>query len=130
MAAVLSLVPVSLCALVFVAAPRRLVAGFSADPAVVAVGARALLVAAAAQPFMALAVVTAMGLRGAGDTRTVLGATAVCALGVRLAATWTLAMTLGLGLTGVWLGSAADWIVRAGVLAAAYGRGRWRRRRV
>jgi Na+-driven multidrug efflux pump len=68
-----------------------------------------------------------MGLRGAGDTKTVLGVTLVCSLGVRLAATWFFAVTLGMGLFGVWLGSTADWVVRSILLGIAYARGGWRK---
>jgi Na+-driven multidrug efflux pump len=71
--------------------------------------------------------VVGMGLRGAGDTRTVLAVTTVCSLVVRLAATWFFAITLGWGLVGVWMGSTSDWIVRSALLAVAYARGRWRR---
>jgi putative MATE family efflux protein len=129
-AAGLSTVSVTAVALIFLAAPRLLVGGFSSDPAIVALGADALLVAAVAQPFMAFAMVTGMSLRGAGDTRTVLLATVVCALVVRLAATYVFAIPLGLGLAGVWMGSTADWMVRSVMLAAAYRRGRWRALRV
>jgi multidrug resistance protein, MATE family len=114
----------------FAIAPRLLVSAFSRDGTIVALGAKALLVAAVAQPFMAFATVTGMSLRGAGDTRTVLGVTVVCAVGVRLAATWFFAITLGLGLAGVWMGSTADWICRSALLALAYRRGRWRAVRV
>jgi Na+-driven multidrug efflux pump len=113
--------------LVFLAVPAPLVSAFSADPAIIALGARALVVAGLAQPFMAFAVVIGMSLRGAGDTRTVLVATVVCALVIRLAATWFFAVGLGLGLVGVWMGSTADWVVRTVMLAAAYRRGSWRR---
>jgi multidrug resistance protein, MATE family len=116
--------------LVFALAPRVLVSAFSSDPAIVAIGARALLVTAAAQPFMAFATVAAMALRGAGDTRTVLGSTVVCVVVVRLVATYVFVVVLGLGLAGVWMGSTADWICRAGILGVAYARGRWRRVRV
>ena len=114
----------------FVVAPRLLVGVFSPDPAIIALGARALLVAAVAQPFMAFATVMGMGLRGAGATRTVLGVTVVSAVGVRLAATYFFAVTLGLGLVGVWMGSTADWVCRSGLLGAAYARGKWRGVRV
>jgi putative MATE family efflux protein len=116
--------------LCFSLAPRLLVSAFSSDPAIVALAARALYVTATAQPFMAFATVAAMSLRGAGDTRTVLGATVVCAVVVRLAATYLFAVTLGFGLVGVWMGSTSDWICRAAILGAAYARGRWRRVRV
>lgn len=32
---------------------------------------------------------------------------------VRLSATWLFAITFGLGLTGVWMGSTLDWFVRS-----------------
>jgi putative MATE family efflux protein len=120
----------SLLGLFFLIAPRPLVAGFSSDPDIVALGAKALLVAGVAQPFVAFATVTGMGLRGAGDTRTVFGVTLIGSLVVRLAATWFFAITLGLGLVGVWMGSTADWMIRSVLLAVAYGRGQWRSVRV
>jgi putative MATE family efflux protein len=116
--------------LVFAALPRVLVGTFSSDAAIVALGARAMLVVAVAQPFMAFATVTGMSLRGAGDTRTVFGATVVCAVAVRLAATYLFAVTLRLGLVGVWMGSTADWVCRSAMLGLAYARGDWRRVRV
>lgn len=112
--------------IVFAAAPRLLVSAFSSDPAIVDLGARSLYVAAAAQPFMAFATVTGMGLRGAGATRTVLLTTLVSSVVVRLAATWFFAVTLDWGLVGVWMGSTADWICRSAMLAITYAGGRWR----
>ena len=116
--------------LCFALAPRLLVGAFSSDAGIVALGARALLVTAVAQPFMALATVAGMSLRGAGDTRTVLGVTVWCAVLVRLAATWFFAITLGLGIVGVWMGSTSDWVCRSVMLGIAYARGRWRGVRV
>lgn len=113
--------------LLFAVAPRVLVRSFTNDPAIMAIAERSLLVTAAAQPFMAFSMVVGMGLRGAGDTRTVLAVTTVCAVVVRLCATWLFAIELGYGLVGIWLGSTADWIVRSALLAVAYARGRWRR---
>ncbi len=114
----------------FLAAPRALVGAFSSDPSIVALGARALLVTAAAQPFVAFSTVAGTSLRSAGDTRPVLAVTLVSTLGVRLAATWFFAITLDLGLIGVWLGSTADWVFRSALLGLAYARGGWRTVRV
>jgi putative MATE family efflux protein len=110
----------------FALAAPTLVRALSPDPAIVDLGARALRVAACAQPFMAFATVMAMALRGAGDTRTVLGATFVCSIGVRLVVTYVVAIRWDYGLVGVWIGSTSDWAVRAIVLGVAFARGRWR----
>ena len=129
-AALMSTALLTTLGVVFFIAPRPLVAAFSSDPELVRLGAEALIIAGVAQPFVAFATVTGMSLRGAGDTRTVLVSTTVSALFVRLAATWLFAITLDLGLVGVWMGSTADWLVRSLMLAAAYRRGAWRAVRV
>jgi putative MATE family efflux protein len=89
---------------------------FSSDARVVALGATAVPVLALAQPFMAAAIVLAQAVRGGGFTRAVLGVSAAGALVVRLSCTYTLALSLGLGLRGVWLGSTCDWVVRCALL--------------
>ena len=110
----------------FVGLPRQLIGLFSTDPAIVALGAKCLLVAAVAQPLMAVTDSLANGLRGAGDTRTPMIAALVGPVAVRVAGTWLFAFVLGWGLIGVWVGSTLDWGVRAVWLAVVFGRGRWR----
>ena len=73
-----------------------------------------------AQPFMAVGIVLAQSLRGAGRTREALGISVIGAVMVRLSATWVFAIPLGLGLTGVWMGSTLDWIVRSVLLAVLW----------
>lgn len=93
---------------------------FSRDPEVLAIGRTAMPVLTVAQPFMAAGIVLAQSLRGAGRTREALGVSVVGAVMVRLSATWVFAIPLGLGLTGVWMGSTLDWIVRSALLAALW----------
>lgn len=127
LAAAMAIASLTSVGVLFATLPRLLMVAFSSDPAIVELGVRSLYVAAVAQPFMGFATVVGMGLRGAGDTRTVLGVMFLCAFLVRLAATYFFAITLELGLVGVWMGSTADWVARSALLALAYGRGRWRR---
>jgi Na+-driven multidrug efflux pump len=89
---------------------------FSKDPEVLAIGRAAMPVLTVAQPFMAVGIVLAQALRGAGRTREALGVSVIGAVIVRLSATWLFAITMGLGLTGVWMGSTLDWIVRSSLL--------------
>ncbi len=98
---------------------------FSSDAEVIALGEAAVPVLLCAQPFMAVGSVLAQALRGAGFTRQVLGVSAVGAFLVRLSCTWMFAITLGWGLTGVWIGSTCDWVVRSGLLVVI-GRGKAR----
>ena len=91
---------------------------FTPEADVIAAGAAAVPVLAFAQPFMATSVVVAEALRGGGFTRTVLCVSALSAFVVRLSCTWLFAITWGLGLTGVWMGSTADWIVRTALLVS------------
>lgn len=67
---------------------------------------------ALAQPPMAVAVVGAMALRGAGATQWALGIT-VAGTVLRLVATWLFAFVLDAGLRGAWLASAIDWGLQA-----------------
>lgn len=89
---------------------------FSRDPEIVALGTRVMPVLLVAQPFMAMGVVLSQALRGAGRTKEALLVSTLGAVVVRLAATWLLAVTLGLGLVGVWIGSTLDWLVRSALL--------------
>lgn len=117
-------------ALVFLAVPSQLVRAFRDDAAVVHTGARALRVAAFAQVPMAVGVVLAQSMRGAGATREALAVSFLGALVVRIGATYVAVSVLGLGLVGVWVGSTTDWFVRAIVYVLRWRTGRWSRARV
>ncbi|MDB4993439.1 MAG: efflux family protein [Myxococcaceae bacterium] len=115
----------STAGLAFLAFRSLILSAFTTDPAIVAVGAAAVPILALAQPFMAIGTVLGQSLRGAGFTRDVLVVSAISALGVRIATTWLFAIVLGMGLTGVWLGSTCDWVART-ILLVIVGRVRAR----
>jgi Na+-driven multidrug efflux pump len=72
---------------------------------------------------MAMGVVLAQAIRGAGRTREVLAVSVLGGVVVRLAATAALALGLGMGLVGVWLGSTLDWVARSALLVVLGRRG-------
>lgn len=111
----------ALFGLVFALAPGPLVRLFVGDERIVAIAVPVLRFAALAQVPMAIGVVLAQSVRGAGATREAFAVSLLGALVVRIAATWLFSRVLGFGLLGVWMGSTTDWVVRALVYSA-----RWR----
>ncbi len=111
----------------FLAIPELLVRVFVPGlPEVAALSASCLRIAAIEQPFMALAMTLAGGLRGAGDARTPALTAVVGVWLVRLPLAWALAIPAGLGLRGIWITMIVDWAARTAVLAAVHRRGRWK----
>lgn len=93
-------------AVVMIAAPRPLLRPFTTDPAVLALGARLLLVAAVFQLFDGLQVVATGALRGVGDTRTPMLWNLVGHWGLGLPVAYVGAFHLGWGVVGLWIGLA------------------------
>jgi putative MATE family efflux protein len=123
-----AVVTLTTCGLVALAMRSLILPLFSNDVAVIAAGSGAMPVLALAQPFMAIGIVLAASLRGAGRTRHALGVSFTGVVFVRLAATWLFAFGAGLGLTGVWLGSTTDWMVRTVLLLSLFRRQAFARR--
>ncbi len=117
-------------ALIFFIFPRPLVGLLVENPTVAQAAVPCLRIGALAQPFMGFSIVLSAALRGAGATRSALAASLLGGLLVRLGATSAFAFGLRLGLFGVWLGSATDWLVRAMLVSWLFARGEWRRIRL
>jgi putative MATE family efflux protein len=120
----------SVAGIAFMAVPQLLLGVFTNDAGVVEAGVASLAIVGFAQPAQAAIFTLGGALRGAGDTRFPLIATVVNWFVVRLPLAYVLAFPLGLGLTGVWAGVAADYFVRAGLLAWRFNSGAWQRVRV
>jgi len=103
---------------------------FIDDPAVTDVGRRLLMVFAVAQPAIAVTFTLSGALRGAGDTRAVMLISSVSPWLVRVVLAYFLAVVLGWGVAGAWLGAVADMWVRAILIAIRFQRGRWKAIRV
>ncbi len=117
-------------ALLFAVAGPGLAALFGATPQVRVLAGTAIRIGALEQIPLATVMVLLGALRGAGDTRSSFWVTLAGVLLFRVPAVWLLAYPLGLGLAGVWLGTALDWTGRAVVAWILVRRGGWLRVRV
>jgi putative MATE family efflux protein len=112
--------------LLFLVIPDVFTRVFAPLPAVAGLAAACLRIAGVNQPFMALAMTLAGGLRGAGDTRSPVATAVVGVWLVRVPLAWALAFPAGLGLRGIWITMILDWASRVATLGVVYLRGRWK----
>jgi putative MATE family efflux protein len=110
--------------------PYLLLRAFTTDDAVIALGTVFLKIVALQQIPLALTMVLAGSLRGAGDTRFIMAATMVGMWGVRVPMALLVALVLHLSVFYVWTAMIADWTVRMGLLLWRYQSERWRAIRV
>lgn len=99
---------------------------FSDDPAVIQLGARLLLLAAIFQGFDAVTIVTIGALRGAGDTRWIMWVMFFAAYFIFLPTATFLAVWMGGGAHGAWVGATIYIITLSGLLFYRFRSGRWR----
>ena len=111
--------------LFFIAFPRFMLSLFTSDQAVIAQGIVPLRILAVAQPVMAIAFCISGGLRGAGDTGSVMWITGVGAWLVRVPVAVLSVLVLGLGLPGVQLSMSLDWFTRMCLLIWRFRRSAW-----
>lgn len=99
---------------------------FTHDPEILKSARICLQIVAISQPFLAAVMGFAGGLRGAGDTRSVLFITLFGMWGLRLTLSWVFAISLGWGLVGAWIAMTVDLIVRGILLLVRFKGGKWK----
>jgi MATE family multidrug resistance protein len=109
-------------AVVMLSAPELLARLFTADPAVIAVAAPLLRIAAVFQLSDAVQAISAGALRGAGDTRTTMWANIVGHYIVSLSLALLFTFVLEMGAQGLWWGLSAGLTVVAVVLLVRFTR--------
>ncbi len=112
--------------LVFFFFPYALLRAFTSDETVIALGTLFLKIVALLQIPLALTMVLAGSLRGAGDTRAIMWATFVGMWGVRVPMACVAALWFKLELVYVWSAMIVDWTVRMALLLWRYRSERWR----
>lgn len=112
--------------LLFFFFPDTLLRAFTTDEAVIELGTMFLKIVALLQVPLALTMVLAGSLRGAGDTRFIMGATVIGMWGVRVPLALVAALWMRQSVFYIWLAMIADWTVRMGLLLWRYQSERWR----
>jgi putative MATE family efflux protein len=103
---------------------------FINDNEVVDIGRKLLLIFGLALPALSVSLSLGGALRGAGDTRAVLGIMSVGVWGVRLGPAYLLAIVAGLGVPGAWLAAMTDINIRALLMFLRFRQGKWKRIKV
>lgn len=122
----LGVIVMSIMGLIFIIIPQPLVSIFSKDPEVIALASVCLRLVAISQPPLAVWMILAGGLRGAGDTRAIMKIVAVGFLVVRVGLAYLLAIHLGYGLIGAWVAMVADLFLRGFLIQRRFSQGQWK----
>ncbi len=99
---------------------------FNEHTQVVAIGAQALLWLALSEPFLTAGMVLSGALRGAGDVISPLVVSVITITLFGPIVAYILAITLGMGTLGVWLGINAGIWIRLFLLVVQFRRGHWK----
>lgn len=107
-----------------------LIAFFTPDEAVRAVGAMLIRICAFEQPVSALSIAVPGALRGAGDTLRPFLYSLFSMWCVRIVLAYVLGTALGMGVAGIWWAMVIELCVRGVLLYVRFARGKWRNIRV
>ncbi len=94
------------------------------------IGIPLMIITALSQPLTASTMVLANGLRGAGETTYPFIAQMIGVIGIRAGLGYLLAFPLNLGLQGIYIAMAFDWVVRTAILALIVLKGNWSEKEV
>ncbi|MEM9790391.1 MAG: MATE family efflux transporter [Planctomycetota bacterium] len=89
-----------------------------------------VMICGPAQFFFGSYMVLSQALRGAGDTRGAMALTYISTFLIRLPIAYVLALPMGLGLTGLWIGLCGELVIRGSLFILRFLYGPWRTMRV
>jgi putative MATE family efflux protein len=120
---VLLIIPVSI--MMFLLA-RPLVMLFNDDKEVIPMALIAVRIIIVTQPLLAMVMIIAGALRGAGDTKLVMFITFIGNWGFRVALGYLLGYYFNIGLIGFWIAIGVDIAVRALLMKLRFNSGKWK----
>jgi putative MATE family efflux protein len=115
---------------VYFSAAEPLLRAFDDEPAVIAAGVPFLQLMAISFLFNGPTIPLASAMNGAGDTKPPMVVAFLANWPVKLPLSYGLAVPLGYGINGVWVGMFVSLVFEAVLLAWWYGRGTWKTKRV
>lgn len=113
-------------ALIFLIFPEPLAGIFTKDPAVIAPIVSYLRINALCQPLLAVGMVLAGALQGAGDTRFPTWVEFIVNYVVRLSLAWILAKCLGMNAVGAWIAMSVSNMLYGVLMTFWFRRGNWK----
>ncbi len=103
---------------------------YTEDMEVARMASTALKIFVIYQPLLAIFMVMAGALRGAGDTKWVMYFTIIGNWGIRLIFTLLFAFYFNLGLNGFWIAMGVDILIRSGLILMRFKSGKWKENEV
>ncbi len=122
----LGILVMAMMGVIFIISPEPIVRIFSKDPEVIALATVCLRLVAISQPALAIWMILAGGLRGAGDTRAIMKIVIVGLVFIRVGLAYFLAIYLNLGLVGAWVAMVVDLFVRGFLIQRRFNQGQWK----
>lgn len=119
-----------LAAITYALVAPWLISLFSTDAEVIRIGTQALVVLAVSEPFLTAAMSLSGSLRGAGDSYSPLYISLLCTSFLGPLTCYLLAITLGMGTLGVWIGFDIAMVAQLVILAGRFNQGRWQQIRL
>jgi len=117
-------------AAIYILFSHLLISLFSTNPEVIRIGVDFLRLLSYGFIFMALGIVLARAMAGAGDTLTPMIITGICLFGVRIPLSISFSQAINLATKGVWLGILISNIIQGLIMVFWFSRGKWEYKRV
>jgi len=117
-------------ATIYILFSHSLIGLFSANPQVIRIGEEFLNFVSFGFVFMALSIVLARAMQGAGDTVTPMVITGICLFALRIPLMVLFSQKMGLATSGLWMGIMVSTMAQGLIVAFWFGRGRWKYKKI